>query len=88
MRPANVQRRTAPESQLSSATLARAFSVKIISGLASCLALRASDALNDICGVTGVPMLDASSLVNDRDECDPEGVALVIRNLLEATAGT
>jgi CheY-like chemotaxis protein len=45
-----------------------------------------ASALDEACGVAGVPLLDATTLVGSLDEADPTQVATLIRNALDAVA--
>jgi len=47
----------------------------------------ASDALDTACSVAAVPVLEASALLQDGDESDPEQVATLLRMLLEKALG-
>jgi hypothetical protein len=49
--------------------------------------LTASEALETACSVAAVPMLEASAIVQDGDEADPEQVAALLRMLLEKALG-
>jgi hypothetical protein len=48
----------------------------------------ASDALDTACSVAAVPMLEASAMLRDGDEADPEQVASLMRMLLEKAVGS
>ncbi|HMI94362.1 MAG TPA: hypothetical protein VK509_23480, partial [Polyangiales bacterium] len=43
-------------------------------------------ALDEVCGVAGVPLVGASALVHPLDEADPAQVAALIRTALDAVA--
>jgi hypothetical protein len=47
----------------------------------------AADVLEMACGHAGVPVIDASALLREGDEGDPEHVATLLRLLLERAAG-
>jgi hypothetical protein len=50
--------------------------------------LTASEALETACSIAAVPMLDASALLHEGDESDPEQVASLLRMLLEKALGS
>jgi ferredoxin-NADP reductase len=48
---------------------------------------RAVEALDTACSVASVPILEASALVSEGDDADPEHVATLLRALLEKALG-